>query len=245
MVYGLQHLPALADAVSLTLTVPSVCAQLLQEQKADLALLPVGTLEARSRALVLPDYCIGANDTVETVCILSHVPLTSVQNLYLDPDSRTSVLLARILLAEYWDLYPHLAPLPSNALELGAGALTDAVLLIGDKVFEFRSRYEYSYDLAAAWHALTHLPMVFAVWASRAPLNANFIALFNQAMQYGFEHIDEALQQYNLPPFITESNALEYLTRRIDYRFDKAKHQALELYLQKVRRLPDINPIFV
>lgn len=243
MVYGLQY-HAIADAITLTLAVPAICAQLLQEQKADMALLPVGALPSQSGVSILPDYCIGANERVETVCILSRVPLHNVQNLYLDPDSRTSVLLARILLAEYWDLYPQLRSLSPHFLDLGVG-LNDAVLLIGDKVFEYRSRYEYSYDLALAWHNWTSLPMVFAVWTSVRPLDDGFTALFNDAMQYGFAHIPEALHEYRLPSFITETSALDYLTHRIDYRFDAAKHQALELYLQKVKRLPDLSPMQV
>lgn len=243
MVYGIQHHSIAAD-VTLTLAVPSLCAQLLQEKKVDLALLPVGALTVCRDVPLFPDYCIGANDSVETVCILSHVPLHNIQNLYLDPDSRTSVLLARILLSQYWDLQPQLLPLAPHLLDLG-GTLNDAVLLIGDKVFEYRARYAYSYDLAHAWRVWTQLPMVFAVWASTSPLESSFLALFNEAMEFGFSHIPEALNDYPLPSFITKTNATDYLTRRINYHFDVAKHQALELYLQKVKRLPDLAPQFV
>lgn len=243
MVYGMQH-HSIASEVVLTLAVPALCAQLLQEKKVDLALLPVGALVSCRDVFLLPDYCIGANDSVESVCILSHVPLHNIQRLYLDPDSRTSVLLARILLSQYWDLQLQSLPLVPHLLDLGS-TLNDAVLLIGDKVFEYRSHYAYSYDLAHTWHVWTQLPMVFAVWASTSPLEASFTALFNEAMEFGFSHIPEALNNYPLPSFITKTNASDYLTRRIDYHFDTAKHQALELYLQKVNRLPDLAPQLV
>ena len=137
--------------------------------------------------------------------------------------------------------HSYLAP---HLLDLG-GTLNDAVLLIGDKVFEYRARYAYSYDLAHAWRVWTQLPMVFAVWASTSPLESSFLALFNEAMEFGFSDIPEALNDYPLPSFITKTNATDYLTRRINYHFDAAKHQALELYLQKVKRLPDLAPQFV
>lgn len=244
MVYGLQHHP-IANDIELMLAVPSACAQLLREGKADLVLLPVGALSTCPGATFLSDYCIGAEDVVETVCIFSHVPLACVQKLYLDPDSRTSVLLARILLQAYWDLHLSLAPLPTHLLDLGSEQ-NAAVLLIGDKVFEYRARYEYTYDLAHAWHTLTNLPMVFAVWATlHCPLDEQFRALFNEAMQFGFAHIREALQDYKLPAFLSEANAMDYLTHRISYTFDAPKQKALALYLQKVQQLPDPVPIQV
>ena len=241
MVYGLRQ-PVLAERIQLALAVPSLCAQLFKEHKVDLALLPVGALIADPSAIVLPRICIGARAAVESVCILSHVPLASVKRIYLDPDSRTSVLLARILLSRYWDLQPRLDPLSAGQLERGL-KLHDAVLLIGDKVFAHRDYYAYSYDLAQAWHEWTGFPMVFAVWATHKPLREEFLALFFQALDFGIAHIAEALQTQPLPPHYTPESALHYLQECIDYTFDPPKEQTLQRYRYEAEMLTDAAPL--
>jgi len=42
-----------------------------------------------------------------------------------------------------------------------------AALLIGDSARAARGKYGYELDLAEAWAAAVHQPMVFAVWAIR------------------------------------------------------------------------------
>ncbi len=235
-VYGLQQHP-LATEITLTLAVPSVCARLLHEKKVDLALLPSGALTTRPNSTeIFTKFCIGARKQVDSVCIFAQTPIQCIQRLYLDPDSRTSVLLAQVLISKYWNLHPQILPLSPQILTRGIG-INEAVLLIGDKVFEKRTEFTYSYDLATAWFEYTHLPFVFAIWATTLSLPKDFILLFQQALEYGIEHIPEALATSPLPYNITHAQALEYLRHRIDYSFDREKHIALERFLHEVKQL--------
>ncbi len=241
MVWGLsQRLHA--PAVELTLAVPSVCAQLFHERRVDVALLPVGALLDEPQAIVLDGYCIGARGAVESVGIYSHVPLEQVRCLYLDSDSRTSILLARVLLGRYWECRPQFLPLPPDLLEKGE-AIDEAVLLIGDKVFAYRRRYEYAYDLGEAWRLFTGLPMVFAVWASHTTPATDWLTAFQGALGYGIAHIPEALASFALPESISPQQATDYLCGRIDYAYDAEKKNAFRRYREEVMRLPDLPPV--
>ena len=240
MVWGLtQRLPN----VSLTLAVPSRCAELFHDQRVDLALLPIGALQEQTHARVLEGYCIGARGAVESVGIYAHRPIEQVRRIYLDPDSRTSTLLTRILLARYWGLQPELVPLSPLFLEQKRCEQEEAVLLIGDKVFAYRDHYEYAYDLGLAWNAYAGLPMVFAVWVTHQMTETPWLNDFLQALAYGVEHIPLAIQDYPLPHPISSQHAIEYLSQRIDYHFDQGKQAALQRFQEEVRRLPDSAPI--
>lgn len=237
MVWGLsQRLDP--SRVQLTLAVPSVCAQLFHEKRVDVALLPIGALLSEPQAQLLDGYCIGTNGAVESVCIYSHVPIQQVQRLYLDPDSRTSTLLARVLLERYWACRPQLLPLQLDRLEQG-DAQDEAVLLIGDKVFTYRHRYEHTYDLGEAWRLFTGLPMVFAVWAAHTMPATDWLEDFRAALAYGIAHIAEALTSFALPAALSPQQATDYLRQRIDYTYDAQKKEALARYQEEVMRLPD------
>jgi chorismate dehydratase len=83
--------------------------------------------------------------------------------------SRTSVLLAQMLLAQRYEVKTSFETTPPD---LGAMLrVADAAVLIGDPAL--RATYEapglglHVLDLGAAWREWTGLPMVFAVWAAR------------------------------------------------------------------------------
>ncbi len=239
MVWGLtQRMPNL----SLTLAVPSRCAELFHDQQVDVALLPIGALQDQTQARVLEGYCIGARRAVESVGIYAHRPIEQVRRIYLDTDSRTSTLLTRILLARYWGLQPELLPLSPLFLEQKRCEQEEAVLLIGDKVFAYREHYQYAYDLGEAWNAYSRLPMVFAVWVAHQMPETAWRNDFLQALAYGVEHIPQAIQEYPLPHHISSQHAIEYLSQRIDYHFDQGKQAALQRFQEEVRRLPDTPP---
>lgn len=57
---------------------------------------------------IISNYCIASNQKVASVCLFSEVPIDEIQEIYLDYQSRTSVMLLRILLKEYWQIRPSL-----------------------------------------------------------------------------------------------------------------------------------------
>jgi chorismate dehydratase len=102
---------------------------------------------------------------------VSKRPLSELDGgrIALGSTSRTSVLLARMLLADRVGVTPEYFSCPPD---LGAMMLeADAAVLIGDPAlratYEAPTRGLIVTDLGQAWREWTGLPMVFAVWAVR------------------------------------------------------------------------------
>src|SRR4029453_3487953 len=133
--------------------VPVELAKKLLAGEVDVA--PIPSIEwARNadRLRLLPRLCVSSEGAVDSIQLVSQVPLEQVRSVAVTPESATSVALTRVLLPEAEQV----------AFEEGA----DAKLLIGDAAL--RSAFEDPtphYDLGRLWTERTGLPMVFAVWA--------------------------------------------------------------------------------
>jgi len=111
---------------------------------------------------VVDRIAIGSERSVFSVYLNYSVPLAKIKTVALDPASKTSVELARLVLEKFHRLKPRYVSPDEPA---------DAQLLIGDPAIAHRQAHpEQNYlDLAAAWREHTGLPFVFAVWAVRLP----------------------------------------------------------------------------
>jgi chorismate dehydratase len=140
------------------------------------------------------------------------------------------VLLAQVLLREYWQHSPIIVPADANTVPVVSG--THAAVLIGDKTFGLENAYQYTYDLAEIWHKHTNLPFVFAVWVATEELQADFLQRFNHALSVGIGHIPQLCQL--IPSPNPQFSLEEYYTKYISYRLDEPKKKALHLFLQKI-----------
>ena len=155
-----------ADRLELTYDVPSVLASRMAAGELDLALLPVIDLARIPNLVVVPGLAIGSLGNCRSVLLVARKPLADVRSIALDPESRTSNALARVLCATAWGIKPAFVAGPRDlALALEEH---DAAVRIGDKaLFEPVPPGAIAYDLGGAWTARTTLPFVFAVWATR------------------------------------------------------------------------------
>lgn len=123
---------------------------------------PMSSIEyARNaeRLRLLPRLCVSSEGAVDSIQLVSRLPLEQVRTVAVTPESATSAVLTRVLLPDAEHL-----PLEADA---------DAKLLIGDAAL--RSAFEDPtphHDLGRLWLERTGLPMVFAVWAAREPVVA-------------------------------------------------------------------------
>jgi chorismate dehydratase len=233
LLYGIFH-AGLETELQISLQIPSVCAAQLTSGEAQIGLVPVGALPDIPNAQIITDYCIGAVGEVKTVCIYAERPLHELTHLHLDYHSRTSVLLAQVLLKEFWQ--HDLTILPAQKNELPPIGGTTGAVLIGDKTFGLEQQYPYIYDLAAAWFEHTGLPFVFAVWVAIIPLDAAFIQRLNIALAEGIAHIPQ-LCQLIPPPENATFSLEEYYTKYISYNLNDQKRAAIALFLQKIAAL--------
>lgn len=224
--YGLLNSP-LIDFLDIELAIPSDSAQKIVQGKVDIGLVPVAVLPELDKYHIVSKYCIGAIDQVGTVNIFSEVPIQDITALYLDYHSRTSVVLAQILLKDYFKIDIKLIHAKPGYTKLIAG--TSAGLVIGDRAIDLYDQYDYSYDLATAWNKHTGMPFVFAVWVSRQPIDEVIKGIFDEALRQGLNKIHHLVKI--LPTYENGFNLHQYFTRQISYDYDSDKQNALNLFL--------------
>ena len=230
LLYGLLR-SDLTEELEMDLAIPSECARRLLTGEADLALVPVAIIPELPEAHVISDYCIGTDGAVATVCIYGDVPLAEMTSIYLDHHSRTSVMLTKLLLQEYWQHEVKLLPAEEGYINRIGG--TVGGLVIGDRTIGLDQRFKYVYDLGTAWKAHTGLPFVFAAWVATKQPSRSFAKRFNAALAEGMAHLPEL--QLLLPSPHPDFSLEEYFTQHIDYDFDAEKKLALERFLTFVR----------
>jgi chorismate dehydratase len=232
-VYGLKR-SEIIDYIDLQYNTPAECAAKLLNKDADIGIVPAAVVPSIPDKRIISDYCIGASGSVRSVVICSNQPISEIKNLYLDFESRTSVLLAQILLEEYWKI--KVTTIQLNSLDdIDPYRKDSAYVLIGDKVFDYENKFTHKLDLALAWKEFTGLPFVFAAWTAVTPLSDDFILLFNKALSTGLANIPAAVNEHKHT--LNYQDAIKYLTENIDYNFDFAKHKALVEFWNMVLRL--------
>lgn len=219
------------NQIDLHLENPAVLATKLQTHELDIALVPVAILNQLPYAQIISDYGIASMDTVASVCIFSDVPIEEADTLILDYQSRTSVMLAQILLKEYWKISPKInVGYPGFEQKIQHKT---AGLVIGDRALKQRNKSKYVYDLAEAWKALTGLPFVFAVWVSNKMLPASFIQSFNMATASGLNLFKEIANRIDFP----EYDIYTYYTKNITYHINQEMRVGMNLFLQKLKEM--------
>ena len=182
---------------------------------------------------IVPGLCISSFKRVRSVLLLSKMPPEEIRTLALDSSSRTSVVLAQLLLRERYGACPavdEMKPVLPDML-----AEHDAALMIGDGAMRASKEGLIVLDLAEEWHAWTGLPFVFALWTVRqdAPTPPDLTSFFRRSLEMGQEHtstiVEEALRSIGW----TRKELHEYLTENIRYALGTDEEKSLALFFEK------------
>ena len=227
--------------------VPSEGARRLVEEEADIALLPVAALAEIGGLEVVPGPCIGANGRVDSVVIVSDVPLDRIERLWVDSASRTSVVLARIYLEAigHGDI-PFVRMHGEEILNRVGG--NDAGLLIADIAFERSHGFRYRHDLGDAWKRLTGEPFVFAVWAARpGVLDDSVVERLNRRFWDGLARRHQIVAEWSQDHGVERARVAEYLDERIQYNLNRAAWNGMQEFFRVASNrglLPDARVEF-
>src|SRR4051794_39457060 len=119
----------------------------------DLDTAPISSIEYARHAdklRLLPRLCVSSEGAVDSIQLVSSLPLDRIRTIAVTPESATSVVLTKVLLPD--------------AQHVPFGEEADGTLLIGDSAL--KSAFEDPtphHDLGRLWLERTGLPMVFAV----------------------------------------------------------------------------------
>ena len=213
--------------------VPTELNRMLLDGELDVA--PISSIAYARNAeqlRLLPRLCVSSEGAVDSIQLVTKVPLARVRSVAVTPESATSVVLTRVLL-------PHAEHVP-------LGEPADAKLLIGDDAL--KSAFEDPtphYDLGKLWLERTGLPMVFAVWAAPDHL-ADDLALLEHALVSSVKLARsepellarEASAHYGYPP-----GFLARYFEKLRYSFGPRERAGFYTFLEMARDVGELEHV--
>lgn len=240
LVWGLLHGPQ-RGVCEVHFDLPSLCARELSEGRADLGIVPVAEVW-RNGWDTVPGACIACRGEVRSILLVSRKPWDRVETLAADRGSRSSVLLARILLSRRYGSHPAVV---ERAPDLEAMlAECDAALVIGDAALRIdpAALADPVLDLGAEWLSLTGLPMVFATWSGPAAALARFdrgllVDTFLGSLDFGLRHMSALTAAESAARGFDPALVERYLTRNVVFTLGAEERAGRDLYLRYAEEL--------
>jgi chorismate dehydratase len=203
--------------------VPAILSGSFERAVLDAALLPLFEVLRLGGGAIADNIAVACRGPVFSVIVASRESdFSAIKNIKLDPDSRSSVALLRVLLAEFYPNGP-------QATE-GRPSDQDTRLLIGDPALKFRESHRDGWqyhDLGSLWQHHTGLPFVFAAWALRngLPNQTAVAASLREVKDAGLASRPIIARQEAEPAFV-----LKYLTDHIRYDLGPDEKAAIRLF---------------
>jgi len=223
-----------ADRFSIERVVPSEVARMVAEDEAAVGLIPVAAAATLGDIRFVRGIGIGARGPVRSVLLVSNVPLDRIETVELDLSSRTSAVLARLLLAR---LRPSEPRYVGRTYPAGGPRLDDktAALVIGDPALLLESQFPHVLDLGQAWFEWTGLPFLFAAWGARKRTHvmSGDQTSLREALAVGLSERRAIAQDRARAGDIDAVTAHAYLTEAIRYEFGDEERRGLELFFEK------------
>ncbi len=213
--------------------VPTELNRMILDGQLDIA--PISSIEYARHAdtlRLLPRLCVSSEGAVDSIQLVTRLPLGRVRSVAVTPESATSVVLTRVLLpgAEI------------RSFEDDA----DAKLLIGDAAL--KSAFEDPtphHDLGRLWLERTGLPMVFAVWAAPEPvveglsdLEHALVASVRLARSEPEKLAYEASERYGYP-----AGFLARYFEKLRYSFGPRERAGFYTFLEMARDVGELNHV--
>jgi len=228
-----------SERIELVPAEPSRCAQLLEAGEVDLALVSVAALE-RGEYEIVPGMAIGADGPVQTVILAGEQPPAGWDEVFLDTASRTSHVLAKLVLDDL-GVHPRFTPMPA-ADGLAQARGRRGALVIGDRGFDVRANHVL--DLGRAWTRISGLPMIFALWAARpGVVTPEDVQELTRAAQHGLGVRTELAQRFAAQKGGDPERYRRYLTQRIRYGLGPYELEGLEAFLSRAAEKGFLPPM--
>jgi len=184
------------------------------------------------RLRLLPRLCVSSEGAVDSIQLVTKVPLGRVRSVAVTPESATSVVLTKVLLPQ--------------AEHVPLGEPAEATLLIGDAAL--RSAFEDPtphYDLGKLWLERTGLPMVFAVFAAPeelvnelAELEHALVASVRLARAEPERLAYEASERYGYP-----AGFLARYFEKLRYSFGPRERAGFYTFLEMARDVGELEHV--
>lgn len=209
---------------------PARSAELLAQNRIDVALVPVIEYQRIPNARLIPNVCVGARERVRSVCMVTKAKeLKDVKTVALDVSSKTSVALSKIIFREFLANEPVYHSAKPDIEKMLAEA--DCAVLIGDPALMIDETVYRKFDLAEVWKSYTGFGFVFAMWMANAEKVEIARSIdFKAARDEGRTHLDEIISSYESHISLAREDFKKYLSENISYSISDSMQRGLELY---------------
>jgi len=252
LAFGLEDEPG----VRLRREVPSALEPLLRSGQVDAALIPAieyfrlaAESGERMRSVTgaagpagfvaLPVAAIASRGPIGSIRLFGYTDMQKVRRVVLDPASRTSNALVRVLFERRWKRRVHFVlpdpDRPDPADRAKAGRPPDAELVIGDAgLVAERPAAAWQCDLGLEWDHFVHKPFVYAFWVARNDADLGRITrLLLAARDRGLEAREalaaKAHQELGIPLEVARRHLLEQVCYAFGPRERKGLHTFYEM----------------
>jgi len=203
----------------------------------DVSAILVSSIEALRRpdAVIARGASISSQNEVLSVRLFSKVPFDQIATLALDQSSMTSNMLVQILLAETYGVRPAAQAMPPDLAVMLKEH--DAGLLIGDNGMRESGDGCHILDLGEAWHTLTGLPFVWAVWLGNHRFPTDLASHLRESRERGVARlpqiVPDAVRRFGFPEALTA----RYLSEIMDYDLGESHLAALHEFGKRAQSL--------
>jgi len=241
LVEGLDREPA-SGRVVLECATPAEVARRVAEDEADVALMPVAAAASIGDLRLVRGCAIGARGSVRSVVIAGERPIEELDEIAVDLSSRTSVVLARLLLRARRGREPRLIGCsPREAIAGVSGAR--GALVIGDPALDIEGRFPHVLDLGRAWLEHTGLPFVFAAWWGRpGAVSADEERLLVTAKGEGLARRDAIADEHATRSGLPAPSLRAYLRDAVRYELGDDERRGLERFYEEAARAGLLPP---
>jgi chorismate dehydratase len=222
LIWGLLEDPH--PGVEVSRDLPSACADKLASGAADVGLIPSIEYQRIPDLRVVGGLGIAAASEVRSVLLVSRVSREKIRSVALDPASRTSAVLTRLLLKRRYGIEP-------DYRENVSAPDADASLVIGDPALKASLNGHVVLDLAAEWRAFSGHSFVFAFWAI-APGVAEREAeeIVRASYQAGQRDFPRLVAREAAASGLSEAVVEDYLRHSLHYELDAGDLAGLDLF---------------
>jgi chorismate dehydratase len=230
----------------ITRATPSECMDMLLKHEVECALTPIAVLLDHPNLIPLPEIAIACRGQIASVLLFHNDPLSELSTIWLDPSSRTSNILMRIL-RSIISSTPCEFIIPDPSKEVGLPQISNLPpkigrLVIGDNALLLGSQTSPTNftDLGALWKELTNHPFTFARWiALSGDIAAELTGVLREARDWSVLHLHEMVDTLAERHGFESSLVDRYLRINVTYMFGPREEAGMHEFFRLARLLPE------
>lgn len=217
------------DAFTIQVDAPTKNSVKLREHKLDASFLsPIDYARASSDYRIIPGIAVSSRQAID---LHFRESIRTINTLAVDPSSSSEVVLAKIVLAEKFDLEPQIVPVIGSLATMLTKA--DAALLVGDAVLLESPSHPNRLDFLELWYETTELPYVHGFWCAREnDLSAREIHRIQSSKETGVAALDVIASEASRRQGMNQSaQAIKGYLEQFSYEFTDEVRAAVREFL--------------